>query len=128
LGLKNVIELMYGKESLSRMAPLRTLREKGIPFHIEGSNPGNRGIDYPMWHVYKAVTRIDQDGVLIAPEQAIDRKTAILGLTRWTARYVGALDELGSIEPGKLADLVIFDGNILEDPIEKVRDTLPVMT
>jgi predicted amidohydrolase YtcJ len=128
LGLKNVIELMYGKESLSRMAPLKTLREKNIPFHIEGSNPGNRGVDYPMWHVYKAVTRIDQDGVLIAPEQAIDRKSAILGLTRWTARYVGALDDLGSIEPGKLADLVIFDGNILEDPIEKVLETLPVMT
>ena len=41
---------------------------------------------------------------------------------------MGALDELGSIEPGKLADLVIFDGNILEDPIEKVLETLPVMT
>jgi predicted amidohydrolase YtcJ len=128
LGLKNVIELMYGKESLARMAPLHTLREKGIPFHIEGSNPGNRGIDYPMWHLYKAVTRIDQDGVVIAGEEAIDRETALLALTRWTARYVGALDELGSIEAGKFADLVIFDGNIMEDPIEEVLNTLPVMT
>lgn len=128
LGLKNVIALMYGEDSLKRMAPLHTLHENGIPFHIEGSNPGNRGIDYPMWHVYKAVTRIDQDGQLIAVEEAIDRKTAILGITRWTARYVGALDKLGSIEPGKLADLVIFDGNILEDPIDKVLNTLPVMT
>jgi len=128
LGLKNVIQLMYGEDALNRMAPLKTLRNKGIPFHIEGSNPGNRGIDYPMWHVYKAVTRIDQDGQLIAPEEAIDRKTAILGITRWTARYVGSLDELGSIEPGKLADLVVFDGNILEDPIDKVLNTLPVMT
>lgn len=128
LGLKNVIAMMYGEDSLKRMAPLHTLREKGIPFHIEGSNPGNRGIDYPMWHVYKAVTRIDADGQVIAAEESIDRKTAILGLTRWTARYVGALDELGSIERGKLADLVIFDGNLLEDPIDEVLRTLPVMT
>ena len=128
LNLKNVIELMYGKESLSRMAPLRTLYEKGIPFHIEGSNPGLRGIDYPMWHLYTAVTRIDADGVPIASEEAIDRKIALLALTRWTARYVGALDELGSIEPGKLADLVVFNGNIMEDPIEVVLSTLPVMT
>jgi hypothetical protein len=41
---------------------------------------------------------------------------------------VGALDELGSIEPGKYADLVVFDGNIMEDPIEDVLETLPVMT
>ena len=128
LGLKNVIQLMYGADSLKRMAPLRTLKEKGIPFHIEGSNPGNRGIDYPMWHLYKAVTRIDQDGQVIAGEEAIDRKTALLALTRWTARYVGALHELGSIEPGKFADLVIFDGNIMDDPIEEVLHTLPVMT
>ncbi|NNE38804.1 MAG: amidohydrolase family protein, partial [Gammaproteobacteria bacterium] len=77
---------------------------------------------------YKAVTRIDQDGVLIAPEESIDRKTAILGITRWTARYVGALENYGSIEPGKFADLVIFDGNILNDPVEKLLKTLPVMT
>ena len=81
-----------------------------------------------MWHIYKAVTRIDEDGVLIAGEEAIDRETALLALTRWTARFVGALDELGSIELGKLADLVIFNGNIMEDPIDVVRNTLPVMT
>jgi len=128
LGLKNVLELMFGMEGVERMAPLRTLLDNGIPFHIEGSDPGKRGIDQPMWHFYKAVTRIDKDGRLIAAKEALDRNTALVALTRWTARYVGDLDNLGSIEPGKLADLVIFNGNIMEDPMEEVRYLVPVMT
>jgi hypothetical protein len=128
LGLKNVLELMFGMEGAERMAPLRSLHERGIPFHIEGSDPGRRGIDQPMWHFYKAVTRIDEDGRVIAAEESLDRETALVALTRWTARYVGALDALGSIEAGKLADLVIFNGNIMEEPIEKVRYMVPVLT
>ena len=52
----------------------------------------------------------------------------MLALTRWPARFIGASDSLGSIEPGKLADLVVFDGNIMDVPIEKLPDVLPVLT
>ena len=38
------------------------------------------------------------------------------------------MDEVGSIEPGKLADLVVFDGSIMDVPIEQLPDLLPVMT
>ncbi len=34
---------------------------------------------------------------------SIDRNTALLALTRWAARFIGANNELGSIEVGKLA-------------------------
>jgi predicted amidohydrolase YtcJ len=128
LGIKNVIEKQHGLDSLNRMAPLRSLHEKGIPFHIEGSYPGRRGVDWPTWNMYKAVARIDGDGRLIGPKEAIDRETAFLAMTRWPARYIGSLDDLGSIEPGKLADLVVFDGSIMDVPIENLPDLLPVMT
>ena len=35
---------------------------------------------------------------------------------------------MGSISPGMLADLVVFNGNLLDVPIEKITDLKPVMT
>lgn len=127
LGLKKVIELQYGQDSLKRMSPLHTLVEKGIPFHIEGSEPKETK-QYPTWYMQKAVTRVDDRGEKIAPEEAINRKQAFLALTRWAARFIGAEKNLGSIEPGKLADLVVFDGNLLDVPIDHLSDLKPVMT
>ncbi len=52
----------------------------------------------------------------------------MLALTRWAARFIGADNELGSIEVGKLADLVVFDGNILDAAIEELDQVKPVLT
>ncbi len=46
-------------------------------------------------------------------EQAVDRRTVLLMATRWAAEYVLREDVLGSLEPGKWADLVILDKDYL---------------
>jgi hypothetical protein len=127
LGIENVIDAQYGREGLERMAPLRTLLDKGIPFHIEGTEPKDDKHN-PAWYIQRAVTRLADDGEVIAGNEALDRKSAFLALTRWAARFIGANDNLGSIEVGKLADLVLFDGNILEVPIEQLDRLRPVLT
>ena len=38
------------------------------------------------------------------------------------------MDSLGSIEVGKLADLVVFDGDIMQVPIERLDQIKPVLT
>jgi predicted amidohydrolase YtcJ len=127
LGIRNVIVAQYGREGLDRMAPLRTLLERGIPFHIEGTEPEDDK-DYPTWYMHLAVTRLSRDGEVVAPQEAIDREAALLALTRWAARFIGAEETLGSIEPGKLADLVVFDGDIMNVPIEQLPELKPVLT
>ena len=127
LGIKNVYEAQYGMEGLERIAPLRTIMEKGIPFHIEGTEPrDDKG--FPTWYIQKAVTRIDAQGRVIAADEALDRQTAFLALTRWAARFIDAENVMGSIQPGMLADLVVFNGNIMDVPIEKITDLKPVLT
>jgi predicted amidohydrolase YtcJ len=76
----------------------------------------------------KAVTRIDDDGRVIAKEEALDRKSAMMALTKWAARFIGSEHEMGAIVPGYYADLVVFDGNLLDVPIEKLADIKPVLT
>jgi predicted amidohydrolase YtcJ len=127
LNLTDVIELQYGMEGLELMAPLKTLQDRGIPFHIEGTEP-REGDANPAWYIQKAVTRIDRHGRVIAAAESLDRETAFLALTRWPARFIGSENELGSIAPGMLADLVVFDGNLLEVPIEELADLRPVLT
>jgi len=75
-----------------------------------------------------AVTRKGKSGKVLSPQERVDRKTALLMYTRWAAEYVLREDVLGSLEPGKWADVVVLSGDYLkveENGIGKLR---PLMT
>lgn len=70
-----------------------------------------------MFSLEVLVTRRIIDGRVFGPREAIDRATALLMMTRWGADYVLRNQKLGSLEPGKLADLVVLDKNPLNEAI-----------
>lgn len=77
-----------------------------------------------------AVTRKVKSGKVLSPHERIDRKTALLMYTRWAAEYVLREDVLGSLEPGKWADIVVLSGDYLtvaEDDIGKLRPLVTVV-
>ena len=60
------------------------------------------------------VTRKDSEGNIWGIRNALDRRTVLRMMTRWGAEYVLKEDKIGSLEPGKYADLIILD----KDPLD----------
>ncbi len=95
----------------------------GTDFPIENINP--------LFTFYAAVARKDLKGF---PENgfqikdALTREEALRGMTIWAAK--GSFEEniKGSIEPGKVADFVILDKDIMQVNIDEVPDVKVVST
>jgi predicted amidohydrolase YtcJ len=75
-----------------------------------------------------AITRKDRNGKVWAPQERIDRPTTLRMMTSWAADYVLKGDKLGSIEPGKLADLLVLDKDYLTVPEDSIHTIQPQMT
>jgi predicted amidohydrolase YtcJ len=81
----------------------------GTDFPVENINP--------MYTFYAAVERKDLKGYPeggFQVENAISRKEALQGMTIWAAKANFEEKEKGSIEPGKYADFVILDNDIMK--------------
>lgn len=85
--------------------------------------------DVYVWYDLEILmTRKDRSGKVWGPQEAVDRVTALKMITRWAAEYVLKPDRLGSIEPGKLADLVVLDKDYMTIPAEDISELRPRMT
>jgi predicted amidohydrolase YtcJ len=76
------------------------------------------------------VTRVTHDGRVWGPQEKINRRQGLLMMTRWGAEYVLREKQVGSLEVGKLADLVVLDKNPLDPAIadEKLGEIKVQMT
>ena len=64
------------------------------------------------------------------PDEKLSRREALHMYGLWAARYTGEEDLLGSIETGKLADLVVLGGDFMtfpEDELDKLRVLMTVV-
>ncbi len=68
------------------------------------------------------------DGQVWQPEERIDRVHALKMYTRWAAEYVRKPDKLGSLEEGKLADLLVIDRDYFTIPEDEILKIRPLMT
>lgn len=119
----------YG-DKLHTMQPVKDLVDAGLNVHLEGGNPKG----YPLWRIERFVTRTDRSlrssnaGRVWGAAQAIDRKQALRMVTINAARFISEDRMLGSIEPGKYADLVVLNGDFLAVPDDQLDELKPVLT
>jgi predicted amidohydrolase YtcJ len=113
----------------SNGAPFRTIVDHGIKAGIEGDGVHISTLT-PWPHMQYAVTGVNALGQLINDGQQITRQEALRAFTRENAWFLRAEDQIGSIEPGKLADLVVLDRDyftIPENDIKRLRSVLTVV-
>ena len=67
-------------------------------------------------------------GGTVVNRQTISREDALIAHTRKNAYFVFQENNLGSIQPGKLADLVVLDRDYLTVPADQIKDIQPAMT
>jgi predicted amidohydrolase YtcJ len=119
----------WGEPRAARSIPIKSIIAAGIPT--------GGGTDAPVvhwnpfeslwWMTTRQVYAKDETRVLGA-EEAIDRQAALALYTRGSAETCFMEDKVGTIEPGKLADLAVLSDDPLTVPAERLRDVRAALT
>jgi len=105
--------------------PLRWVQESGIMWGI--GTDFNLGPYNPFTSLRFLVTGKMVGGTVVN-RQSISREDALIAHTRRNAFFVFQENNLGSIQLGKLADLVVLDRDYLTVPADEIKDIKPVLT
>ena len=106
--------IFMGPERAANMSPARWAQEAGVRFSSHLDTPVTPML--PLQAVWSQVERKSTSGTIIGPGQRIDRLSALRAVTIDAAWQVFMDDVIGSIEPGKDADLVVLSDNPLTAP------------
>jgi predicted amidohydrolase YtcJ len=113
-----------GADQLEHLIPFRSLLEARVPVALSADGlPQN-----PMYGIYAAVARSSEDRAVLGKTEAVTRMDAIRAYTRTSAYALFEEEDRGSIEPEKLADLIVLDRDILTVSVEEIKDTQVLMT
>lgn len=111
---------VFGPERGSRISPLYSAQRREIPFTLH-NDPPVTPIN-PIFNIHIAVNRRTRGGMVLGPEYTVDVMEAIRAVTIYGAYQYFDENIKGSLEVGKMADLVILDKNPLSVPKDKIKD------
>lgn len=116
----------WGQQRAAWTTPLRAYLDRGL---IVAGGTDSPVVPYPpLWAIYHFVTRDTMSGGVLGADQKISRKEALQIETINNAYLTFEEQIKGSIEPGKLADLVVLPEDILTCPDKDIERMKVVMT
>lgn len=121
---------IYGEKYANRIGPMQSAFKGGLYVALEETNAD--GLEDPAPTTFARtmpfMTRKRSDGVPIAPEEAINRVQLLKMMTSNAAYYLLKEKELGTLEPGKLADFVVLSKDYFTVPEQEIATIYPLMT
>jgi predicted amidohydrolase YtcJ len=106
--------------------PLRKIQDSGIIFGL-GTDATIVAHYQPFVTLGWAVSGLDIAGNRVL-EETLTREEALIAHTRANAYLFSQEDELGSLEVGKQADLVVLDRDYMSVPPEEIKEIRSAMT
>ncbi|MDR2079535.1 MAG: amidohydrolase family protein [Treponema sp.] len=120
---------VYDDETRSWCWPFASMLEAGTVITYGCDCPAS---DFnPFTQIYRGAARVMDDGEPsggFLPDEKIPVKTALRFYTYNGAYEARMEDKLGTLEAGKLADIIVLDRNILELPLEEMRKAQVLIT
>lgn len=115
----------YGEELIHRAVPFKSWLQAGIPV--------TNGTDTYPWNpflsLWAMITRTDgETQKQFGSKECVTREQALRIYTANGAYLMQMEDRLGSLEPGKYADLLVLSDDYLSVPEERIRDIKPLLT
>jgi predicted amidohydrolase YtcJ len=107
--------------------PFRTIVDHGIQVGIHGDGVHIAPLN-PWLHIYFAVTGVNSFGAKVNGDQQLTRQEALRLFTRGNSWFLRMEDKIGSLEPGKLADLVVLDRDYFTVPDAQIKQIRSLMT
>ncbi len=126
------LEKVFGYDGLRYFFPLRSYIDAGVVVaggsdHMIGHGKDTAVNPYnPFLGLWNCVARKTVRGKVLHPEERITREEALKMYTVWAAHRMFSEKSAGSIEAGKLADMVVIDRDYLTCPEDDIRIIRPV--
>lgn len=130
----DAINQIYGPSWVNRFMGLKMFVDAGVPVainsdHMNGFDPNHSMNAFnPFLALYIAVSRRDIYGDVYGPQQKLSREQALRCMTSDAAYISFEEEKKGTLEPGKLADLVVLDRDYLTCPEEEIKQIKPLLT
>ena len=119
-----------GPARAEHLIPLHTLQQRGILWS-GGSDYGVTPIA-ARYGIWASIARQTARGTFgfqpFGTAESVDAKTALRSYTAWSARQMFLEDKIGALEPGKHADIAVWDRDISTIPTDQIKDMRCLMT
>jgi predicted amidohydrolase YtcJ len=117
----------WGEDRAAAAMPINTLERMGVPFSLNHDAPILPRPDV-LALVDAAVNRVTGSGKVVGPEERATPYVALKGVTAYPAYQLKEEKTKGTLEAGKLADLVILEQNPLKVDPHTIKDIKVLQT